>query len=72
MNQNRNIIEWMILEIAADPTVEGTIDMTIEVLKVISEALPRNAKEIRAIQHYLDLATSTLKSCKHQHQKIKQ
>lgn len=69
LNQN-NVIPRLLSEAPPDPTVVTTLDFTVDVLIAISNAVPKGSRDLKAIQHYLDMATVTLRSCKQQHAKI--
>ena len=70
MPGNNNVIQRLLLEAAPDPTVVITLDFTSKVITAISDAVPKDAQDRRAIQHYLQLAVIGLDMNKSQHAKI--
>lgn len=70
MPNNNNSIDRLIIEAQPDPTVLLTLDFAAKVLRAISDAVPKNAQDRRAIQHYLDFAMLSLKASKREHQNI--
>lgn len=70
MVNNNNVIDRLLIEAAPDPTVAITLKFTTKLIQAISAAVPDDAQDRRAIQHYLDLAIFSLHGSIQQHAKI--